>query len=131
LRPVEPDFDGSNPDYDAVTGPWDVDNDGDGIRDSVWADLGFPVQTARDGRGYAIWITVGYFEVEPNLVKGVMVWDALHPDGRRVAQEIGLDTGEVERHRAFYLVDRSIPVAFEPGENHNVDRCILVRRYVE
>ena len=52
LRPVEPDFDGSNPDYNAVSGPWDVDNDGDGIRDSVWVDLGFPVQTARDGRGY-------------------------------------------------------------------------------
>ncbi len=52
LRPVEPEFDGSNPDYTALAGPWDVDNDGDGIRDSVWVDLGFPVQTARDGRGY-------------------------------------------------------------------------------
>lgn len=80
---------------------------------------------------YAIWITVGYFEVEPNRVQGVTVWDAFHPDGYRVAQEIGIETGEVERHRAFYLVDRSIPVAFEPGENHNVDRCILLRRYIE
>jgi hypothetical protein len=80
---------------------------------------------------YAIWITVGYFEVEPNLVTGAIVRDAFHADGYRVAQEIGRETGQIERHRAFYLVDRSIAVAFQPGENHNVDRCILVRRYVE
>jgi hypothetical protein len=29
------------------------------------------------------------------------------------------------------MVDRSIPVAFEPGENHNVDRAILLRRFIE
>ena len=37
----------------------------------------------------------------------------------------------VTRHRAFYMIDRSIPVAFEPGENHNVDRAILLRRFIE
>ena len=31
---------------------WDVDNDGDGIQDSVWIDLGMPVQHASDGRRY-------------------------------------------------------------------------------
>jgi hypothetical protein len=29
------------------------------------------------------------------------------------------------------MIDRSIPVAFEPGQNHNVDRAILVRRRIE
>jgi hypothetical protein len=61
---------------------------------------------------------MGYFEVE-NSVTG------------RLGQEIGVDTGEVKRHRAFYMIDRSIPVAFEPGQNHNVDECVLVRRYIE
>jgi len=65
---------------------------------------------------YAIWLTIGYFEVDE--------------DGN-LGQELGLDSGEVERHRAFYVVDRSIPVAFEPDENHNVDRCILLRRFIE
>ena len=80
---------------------------------------------------YAIWITVGYFEVEPNLVKGVMVSGRI-PCGR-IPRRPGnrRESGEVERHRAFYLIDRSIPVAFEPGENHNVDRCILLRRFIE
>ncbi|MEX0642368.1 MAG: hypothetical protein WD468_06690 [Pirellulales bacterium] len=45
-------FTGSNPDFNPVFGPWDVDNDGDGIRDSVWIDVGFPVQTAPDGRTF-------------------------------------------------------------------------------
>ncbi|MDA1055707.1 MAG: hypothetical protein O3C40_35375 [Planctomycetota bacterium] len=66
---------------------------------------------------YAVWITVGMFEVDP--VSGGL------------GQEIGSETGEVQRHRAFYMIDRSIPVAYEPGENHNVDRAILVRRFVE
>jgi len=66
---------------------------------------------------YAVWITIGLFEVDP--VTGGL------------GQEIGNETGEVQRHRAFYMIDRSIPVAYEPGENHNVDRAILVRRFIE
>ena len=65
---------------------------------------------------FAVWITTGYFEVE---------------SGGTLGQEVGIDTGEVKRHRAFYIIDRSIPVAFEPGENHNVDRCLLLRRIIE
>ena len=37
---------------------WDVDNDGDGIPDSVWIDPGFPVVTAKDGRQYKKLIAV-------------------------------------------------------------------------
>lgn len=66
---------------------------------------------------YAIWITIGFFEVNP--VNGTL------------GIELGSDTGEVKRHRGFYMVDRSIPVAYQPGENHNVDRAILVRRFIE
>ncbi|MFP6750760.1 MAG: hypothetical protein VB855_03715, partial [Pirellulaceae bacterium] len=76
---------------------------------------------------YAIWITVGYFEVEPNPT-GV---DLVHPDGYRLGAELRSDSGEVQRHRGFYFLDRSIPVASEPGQNHNVDRAIVLRRYLE
>ena len=31
---------------------WDVDNDGDGVADSVWIDVGLAVQTAVDGTTY-------------------------------------------------------------------------------
>jgi hypothetical protein len=76
---------------------------------------------------FAVWITVGFFEVEDN--KGGI--DAEHPDGYRLAQEVGLDSGEVKRHRAFYIIDRSIPVAYQSGVNHNVDRAVLLRRFIE
>jgi hypothetical protein len=75
---------------------------------------------------YAIWVTMGMFEVnveETTTGSGVYV--------ERLGQEAGRETGNVKRHRAFYIVDRSIPVAFEPGENHNIDHAILSRRIIE
>jgi hypothetical protein len=83
---------------------------------------------------YAIWITVGYFEVSPNGPKsanpngGV---DPGHPDGYELGAEIGSDTGQIKRHRGFYILDRSIPVGFERGFNHNVDRAIVLKRFIE
>ena len=68
---------------------------------------------------FAVWVTVGLFE-----------WDPNQPDNE-LGREVGLETGNVERHRAFYMIDRSIPVAFEPGENHNVDRAVILRRFIE
>ena len=65
---------------------------------------------------YAIWITIGYFEVD---------------DLGRVGPEIGSEEGQVRRNRAFYMLDRSIPVASEPGENHNVDNAVLTRTIIE
>ena len=83
---------------------------------------------------YAIWITIGYFEIEPNVNASTgetFAVDAAHPDGYRFGIEMGSDVGQVTRHRAFYVVDRSIPVAFEPGKNHNVEKAILLRRHWE
>jgi len=70
---------------------------------------------------YALWLTIGYFEVEGVNAAGQPI----------LGQEVGLDTGTVRRHRAFYIIDRSIPVAFEPGQNHNVDKCVVLRRMIE
>lgn len=64
LRPNwldHPNFTGSNPDYAAaaaplprlqqmVVGPWDVDNDNDGFRDSVWIDFGAPLVPGPNGK---------------------------------------------------------------------------------
>ncbi len=80
---------------------------------------------------YAVWITMGYFEVEPSPDANTLAGLRIHPDGYRLGRELGSDTGNVKRHRAFYIIDRSIPVAFEPGENHNVDRAIVLRRFIE
>ncbi|QDU93039.1 hypothetical protein [Lignipirellula cremea] len=71
---------------------------------------------------FAVWVTIGEFEATPNA--------ALH-GGFQLGAEAGSDSGQVTRHRAFYIIDRSIPVAFEPGENHNIDRAVLLRRYLD
>ncbi len=65
---------------------------------------------------YAVWTTMGYFEVDDRGLLG---------------QELGADSGAVERHRGFAIIDRSIPVAFEPGQNNNVDRAVLLKRFIE
>ncbi|MDZ4818574.1 MAG: hypothetical protein SGJ20_06330, partial [Planctomycetota bacterium] len=74
---------------------------------------------------YAVWVTVGFFEVTPGVI------DEGHPDGYRLGAELGSDTGEVKRHRGFYLLDRSIPVGFDRGQNLNVDRAIMLKRFIE
>ena len=75
---------------------------------------------------YAVWITVGYFEVT-----SVGLPTTVYPDGYQLGQELGSDSGEITRHRAFYMYDRTIPVGFEPGKDHNFDKGILVKRYIE
>jgi len=74
---------------------------------------------------YAVWITVGYFEVEE------IAMQPRFPDGYQLGAELGSDTGNIQRHRAFYMIDRSIPVAFERGHDHNVEDCILIKRFIE
>ena len=74
---------------------------------------------------FAVWITVGYFEVQPDTNVPI------NPDGYQLGQEIGGDQGDIRRHRAFYIIDRTIPVGFELGINHNVDDAIILRRFIE
>jgi hypothetical protein len=66
---------------------------------------------------YAVWVTVGFFEIDPATGKPV--------------NEIGQEEGTVQRHRGFFLVDRSIPVAFEPGRDHDVQNCVLVESIIQ
>jgi hypothetical protein len=41
------------------------------------------------------------------------------------------DPDSVRYHRGFYIVDRSIPVGFEEGRDHNVWECVRLRRVIE
>ena len=46
-------------------------------------------------------------------------------------EQIQNDPDSIKYHRAFYIVDRSIPVGHEPGRNHNVWDAVLLRRIIE
>lgn len=91
---------------------------------------------------YAVWITVGYFEVErwkhangddfhDDYGRTLGDFLRIHPDGYQLGQEYGADTGEIRRHRAFYMIDRSVPVGFQRGKNLNAENAILLRRFIE
>ena len=71
---------------------------------------------------FAIWITTGFFEASADGTLSMTSGSI---------KEYGSDSGDAKRGRAFYLVDRSIPVAFEPGKNHNVDRSVLIKSFIE
>jgi hypothetical protein len=96
---------------------------------------------------YAVWITVGYFEVSRASVKPWINDLALqygwtqtqlqqfmrqiYLDGYELGQELGSDTGEIERHRGFYIIDRSIPVGFQRGQDLNAEKAFLLKRVID
>ena len=77
---------------------------------------------------FAIWISVGYFE----MVEDVAVDE--NDNFKRlyfIGDEVEDENGDTTRNRGFFIFDRSIPVAFEPGRNHNVEKAIRVSSYIE
>jgi hypothetical protein len=93
---------------------------------------------------FAVWITIGYFEVEkaPDWNKNenniqarlggdVNLYNRIYPEGYTLGKELGSDTGDIHRHRAFYIIDRSVEVGFKPGEDLNVEKTILLQRRID
>jgi hypothetical protein len=94
---------------------------------------------------FAVWITVGYFNAEqfedfnrfrekypdsaiPHITNEN--FKAVYPDGCVLGVEKGLDDGTVRRHRAFYLIDRSMLPAgfpFQRGGPMDTDEKNAVR----
>jgi len=48
-----------------------------------------------------------------------------------VREITGDDPDTIRLHRGFAIVDRSVPVAHEPGRDHNVRDAIVLRRVIE
>ena len=65
---------------------------------------------------FAVWVTVSLYEYDPITGFGNEYLD---------------DLGEPKRERSFYIIDRSLPVGFKPGENLNTDRTILLHRKLD
>lgn len=98
---------------------------------------------------YAVWVTIGFFEVEeiqngdPLLAKFTggnanldqaranPLFSRVYPEGVTLSQEVGAETGDTQRLRGFYILDRSIPAGFEPGKNVNVENVIRLKRKIE
>ncbi len=53
--------------FPEIVGPWDVDNDNDGIPDSVWVDLGDPVLEMPDGTRYRTLYAIHVVDLDGRL----------------------------------------------------------------
>jgi hypothetical protein len=98
---------------------------------------------------FAVWITVGYFEVEPaptadptkpdwgnkplydHFGGDINLYNRVYPDGYMLGKELGSETGDVKRPRGFYIIDRTEEVGFKPGEDLNVEKAIRLKRRIE
>jgi hypothetical protein len=97
---------------------------------------------------YAVWITVGYFEVEKapdwndpdatvqanvraHFGNDINLYNRAYPDGYMLGKELGSETGDIKRPRGFYIIDRTEEVGFKPGEDLNVEKTIRLRRRIE
>jgi len=91
---------------------------------------------------FAVWITVGYFEVEKapdwndpavqaRFGGDINLYNRTYPDGYMLGRELGSDTGDVKRPRGFYIIDRTEEVGFKPGEDLNVEKTIRLRRRIQ
>ncbi|MBR4103967.1 MAG: hypothetical protein IKK39_07885, partial [Thermoguttaceae bacterium] len=104
---------------------------------------------------FAVWTTVGYFEVErcnpgvnmPNVdpdgetitleqlinpnYKWYHYYQAIYPDGYTYGKELGSEFGETKRRRGFAIIDRSIPVDFRRGQSENYQDAILLQRVLD
>lgn len=65
---------------------------------------------------FSVRVTIGMFEF--NSATGL-------------GREYGIDEGTAQRHSAFYVIDRSIPVGYQEGLDLNTDNCVLMRRVIE
>jgi hypothetical protein len=70
--------------------------------------------TTDNANTFVVRITMGLFEFD--TVTGL-------------GKEHLVDYGRNKRYRATYIIDRSIPVNYQTGQDTDVDRTILFRRF--
>jgi hypothetical protein len=73
---------------------------------------------------FAVWITVGFFEVVKTGTPELGVPDVL-------GQELGLTAGKNTRYRSFFTLDRTKATGFNPYYPGNFRDCVTYRRRIE
>jgi hypothetical protein len=83
--------------------PFEVDNDEDGVPDSVWVDLGFPVQRTADGRKFKPLFAFLVLDLDSRLnlnVHGQVNADKIDADGKWVFPNVG--DGSDDSHADYW-----------------------------
>lgn len=147
LREDHPNFTGGNQNFleTNLQGPYDIDNDGDGITDSIWVDAGLPVVTAPNGRRYKRLVAVLIKDLDgrvnpsvhgnivinndPNARPSGQITDSFAGTASNqpiyVSRGLGFGPAEVDfRH----ILNNVFPLP--PGGDQNVYNNILQQRYI-
>jgi hypothetical protein len=80
---------------------------------------------------YAVWITVGFFEVKRQgdivmLAQGLpqLAFDVMGP-------EVGALNGQSVRYRGFFLIDRLRLAGFNPGDTGAWHSAVVYRKVIQ
>ena len=73
---------------------------------------------------FAVWLTVGFFEVAESGDRAQLVPDVMGP-------EIGGSSGKIERYRAFFVLDRSKATGYDPRNPGDYRDVVLYSRRIE
>jgi hypothetical protein len=79
---------------------------------------------------YAVWMTIGFFEVKRQGDQGMFVFDP------RLAfdilgPEIGAANGKSTRYRGFFLVDRLKLTGFNPASPTGFRQAVVYRQRIQ
>ncbi|MHC5536736.1 hypothetical protein ACYOEI_00500 [Singulisphaera rosea] len=79
---------------------------------------------------YAVWITVGFFEV---LQQGDPMVGNLQPHLAfdKLGPELGILSGRNIRYRSFFVIDRTKATGFNPQSPGNFRDCVVYRQTIE
>ena len=90
---------------------------------SEWYQKVLNLSTVRTHQ-YAVWITVGFFEVTSQGDPSLPTFDI-------IGREVGLLNGTNARYRGFFVVDRLQLTGFDPRSPGNFRNAVLYRRIIQ
>jgi hypothetical protein len=137
LRHREPLTTGANPPSelsmyvrDLLQEPRLVDNPNDHTRDRQ-RDAFIRNQTAMrmpnlagdNSQTYVVWLTLGFFEVDENIRFSV--------PPPSLGREYNEDIGQNVRYQAMFIIDRSRPVGFVPGQDLNARDVVVFEKHFQ
>jgi hypothetical protein len=79
---------------------------------------------------YAVWITVGFFEVKRQGDLGILAFDPRFAFDI-LGPEVGAATGQANRYRAFFVVDRLQLTGFDPNTPGSFRPAVMYRQDIE
>ena len=80
---------------------------------------------------YAVWITIGFFEVLKQGDLGMLVSTTPQLAFDTIGVEVGAVTGQNQRFRGFFVVDRLKSSGFNPADVGSFRSAVVYRKVIQ